>query len=154
MANSYPRTAYLFAQILYALTFVITFSTLVFFFFKFIIFLHSHHQKKLSVWKLLDNPLRINQLADQLVPESGYCIGKMNMSREHVVLFLHSHQKSISQLHSLVQVRSTLNFDLLYSVDGLGLSSDSRFFCDNKLLVVINGGRLYKYISIFCSFFQ
>lgn len=104
--------------------------------------------KKLSVWKLLDNPLRINQLADQLVPESGYCIGKMNMSREHVVLFLHSHQKSISQLHSLVQVRSTLNFDLLYSVDGLGLSSDSRFFCDNKLLVVINGGRLYKVLDL------
>ena len=96
----------------------------------------------------MKDPLRINQLTDQLVPESGYCVGKMNMSEDYVVLFLHSYQKSISQLHSLVQVRSVFNFDLLYSVDGLGLSSDSRFFVDNKLLVVINGGRLYKYVFL------
>ena len=67
----------------------------------------------------------------------------MNMSADFVVLFLHSYQKSIFQLYSLVQVRSTFNFDLIYSVDGLGLVSDSRFF-DDKLLIGINGGRLYK----------
>ncbi len=72
----------------------------------------------------------------------------MNMSEDYVVLFLRSYKKSISQLHSLVQVRSVFNFDLLYTVDALGLSSDSRFFVDNKLLVVINGGRLYKYVFL------
>lgn len=87
--------------------------------------------------------MRINQLANQLVPLTDYCIGKMNMSADFVVLFLHSYQKSIFQLYSLVQVRSTFNFDLIYSVDGLGLVSDSRFF-DDKLLIGINGGRLYK----------